>query len=203
MARAKISSFTSTVEKTTSECPEPFWAFGMLLVGMAMCGRADEHDDFAFSDLSVAVRWWERLHCKSKWVVLTTEWLPWLQTNWRNSGYESITLVLKSNCIRKPKGQLPSSSYNHNTLKTLITSLTPTYGYESSLLKCICKDSFTDVLRVHCKKWLVVLTSEWLPRLQTSWGDSGYETFILVLISRSCDHFSQLTPFHWLFTPLL
>ena len=52
MARAKISSFTSTVEKTTSECPEPFWAFGMLLVGMAMCGRADEHDDFAFSNLS-------------------------------------------------------------------------------------------------------------------------------------------------------
>ena len=35
---------------------------------------------------------------------------------------ESVTLVLKSNCTRQPKGQFPSSSYNHNTLKTLITS---------------------------------------------------------------------------------
>ena len=43
----------------------------------------------------------------------------------KNSGYESFTLALKSNCIRQPKGQLPSSSYNHNTLKTLITSLIP------------------------------------------------------------------------------
>ena len=65
-------------------------------------------------------------HCKNNLVVLTTEWLPWLQTN---CGYESVTLVLKSNCIRKPKGQLPSSSYNHNTLKTLITSLIPSSGY--------------------------------------------------------------------------
>ena len=27
-------------------------------------------------------------HCKSKLVVSTTEWLCWLQTNWRDSGYE-------------------------------------------------------------------------------------------------------------------
>ena len=26
------------------------------------------------------------IHCKNKLVVLTTEWLPWLQTNWRDSG---------------------------------------------------------------------------------------------------------------------
>ena len=26
------------------------------------------------------------LHCKNKLVVLTTWWLPWLQTNWRDSG---------------------------------------------------------------------------------------------------------------------
>ena len=46
----------------------------------------------------------------------------------QQSGYYScrqtkelvVTLVLKSNCIRKPKGQLSSSSYNHNTLKTLM-----------------------------------------------------------------------------------
>ena len=42
-------------------------------------------------------------HCKNKLVVLTTEWLPWLQTNWRDSGYERFSLVWKSNCIRQPK----------------------------------------------------------------------------------------------------
>ena len=54
-------------------------------------------------------------HCKSKLVVLTTERLPWLQTNWRDCNYERFALVLKTNCIRQPKGRLPSSSYNHNT----------------------------------------------------------------------------------------
>ena len=28
------------------------------------------------------------IYCKNKLVVLTTEWSPWLQTNWRDSGYE-------------------------------------------------------------------------------------------------------------------
>jgi len=27
------------------------------------------------------------VHCENK---LTTEWLPWLQTNWRDSGYERV-----------------------------------------------------------------------------------------------------------------
>ena len=40
------------------------------------------------------------LHCKNKLVVLTAEWLPWLQTNWRDSAYESFTLVWKTDCIR-------------------------------------------------------------------------------------------------------
>ena len=43
--------------------------------------------------------------------------------NWRDSGYESFTLVLKSNCIRQPKMPLSSSSYNHNTLTALRTSV--------------------------------------------------------------------------------
>ena len=42
-------------------------------------------------------------HRKNKLVVLTTEWLPWLQINWRDSGYERFTLVWKTNCIRQPK----------------------------------------------------------------------------------------------------
>ena len=63
------------------------------------------------------------LHCKNKLVVLTTEWLPWLQTSWRDSGYERFALIWKSNCIRQPKMQQPSSSYNHNTLTTFRTSV--------------------------------------------------------------------------------
>ena len=35
------------------------------------------------------------------WPVLTTEWLPWLQTNWRDSGSERFTLGLETNCIRQ------------------------------------------------------------------------------------------------------
>ena len=64
-------------------------------------------------------------------------------------GYESFTWTLKSNCIRQPKGQLPSSVYNRNTLKILICtqSLYMKLPY-SATLKCICNDSFTDVLRV-------------------------------------------------------
>ena len=55
--------------------------------------------------------------CKNKLVVLTTEWLPWLQTNWETcSGYERFAF---GNCISQPKGWLLSSSYNHNALKTL------------------------------------------------------------------------------------
>ena len=54
MQEQKISSFTSTVERT---CPELFWAFGMLPVGVVMCGWAVEHDNFTFLDLSMAVQW--------------------------------------------------------------------------------------------------------------------------------------------------
>ena len=44
-----------------------------------------------------------------------------------------LLLVLETNCIRQPKRQLPSSSYNHNTLKTLITSVIPSPGYIKSM----------------------------------------------------------------------
>ena len=88
---------------------------------------------------------------KTSWLFLsTTEWFPWLQTNWRDSGYGRFALLLETNSIRQSKGQLPRSSYNHNTLKTLITSVLPSSGYmfHTATLKCICNASFTDVLRV-------------------------------------------------------
>ena len=36
---------------------------------------------------------------------------------------QRFALVLETNCIRQPNRQLPSSSYNHNTLTTLRTSI--------------------------------------------------------------------------------
>ena len=63
---------------------------------------------------------------------LSTEWLPWLQTNWI-SGYKSYALVLKANCIRQSESQLPSSSYNHNTLTTLRTSVRESHACTKSM----------------------------------------------------------------------
>ena len=39
--------------------------------------------------------------------MVTTEWLPWLQTNWVDSGHEKLILVLETNCILQPEMQLP------------------------------------------------------------------------------------------------
>ena len=51
--------------------------------------------------------------------ILTTE----LQTNWRDSGYERFALALKTNCIRQPGRQLPSSSYISLTQSYCIPAL--------------------------------------------------------------------------------
>ena len=43
------------------------------------------------------------IYCKNKLVVLTTEWSPWLQTNWRDSGYERFAFGVEDYiCIRQP-----------------------------------------------------------------------------------------------------
>ena len=49
-------------------------------------------------------------------VVLTTEWLPWFQTNRRNSSYDKKITGMH----REASTQF---SYNHNTLTTLRTSV--------------------------------------------------------------------------------
>jgi len=46
-------------------------------------------------------------HCKNKLVVSMTEWLPWLQTNWRDSGYERFALVLRLIAKGNPRGSCP------------------------------------------------------------------------------------------------
>ena len=51
-----------------------------------------------------------QLHWKKQVGVLTTEWLPWLQS-WVD--YERFLLALETNCTRQPERQLLWSSYNH------------------------------------------------------------------------------------------
>ena len=90
----------------------------------------------------------------NKLVVLTTGWLPWLQSSWRDNGYERFTLVRKTNCIRQPKRQLPSSSYNH-ILQPQYTEPSSSYNHNTlKMLNGICNDSFKDVLRVVSVLWL-------------------------------------------------
>ena len=67
-----------------------------------------------------------------------------MQTSWRDSGYERFALVWKPKCIRQPKMQLPSSSYNHNTLTSLITSVNESLQMHFK----VAGDSPTDILRV-------------------------------------------------------
>ena len=41
---------------------------------------------------------------KKRKVFITTEWLPWLQTNWGDRGYEKFILVLEVNCMNYMSG---------------------------------------------------------------------------------------------------
>ena len=62
--------------------------------------------------------------------------------------------MLKTNCIRQPQSYivLPSLSCNHNTCTELphnsCASFSWLYNFLTATLKCICNDSFIDVLRV-------------------------------------------------------
>ena len=101
-------------------------------------------------------------------VVLTTEWLPWLQTNWRGSGY-----VLFTNCITQPERKLPDHHWsciferghtcmyhracnNNHYLADIVTTehLRENHHKIIIFLRCSCSDLLTDVMRVViCKVW--------------------------------------------------
>ena len=83
--------------------------FGIFCICVVMCW----YYQIWFQALQMTIP----IHGKNKLDVLITESLPWLQTNWRESGYERYWR------LRQPKSQVPSSSYNHNTLTTLRTSV--------------------------------------------------------------------------------
>ena len=89
-------------------------------------------------------------------VLFYPQWLPWLHTSW---GFERFTLVQKSNCIRQPERQLSSSSYNHNMLMTLRTSVKESLQMHfkiavRNLHALNAGDSLTGVLRVVSVLWL-------------------------------------------------
>ena len=52
---------------------------------------------FTVHDLNTTHAILHSIHCKNKLVVLTTEWLPWLQTSQRDSGY--VLYILLITCI--------------------------------------------------------------------------------------------------------
>ena len=61
----------------------------------------------------------ELIHCRKLLIVLTTK----CRLAREIVVMRGSVFVLETNFIRQPERQLPSSSYNHNTLTTLRTSV--------------------------------------------------------------------------------
>ena len=65
--------------------------------------------------------------------------------------------MLKTNSIRQPQNYFPVHlATTIHSLNSLITAvlLSPGYNFLTATLKCICNDSFIDVLRVVSVLWL-------------------------------------------------
>jgi len=62
------------------------------------------------------------MHCKNRLLVLTAEWLPWLQTWGRDSSYERFIVLLETNCISILRSWARCSN-NHHDLTILRTSV--------------------------------------------------------------------------------
>ena len=65
--------------------------------------------------------------------------------------------MLKTNCIRQPLSYFPVHlATTIHALNSLITAvlLSPGYNFLTATLKCICNNSFIDVLRVVSVLWL-------------------------------------------------
>ena len=113
----------------------------------------------------------------------TTEWLPWLQetVDWKKQigcfnhksgcpgynhaekrvGYERLILVTETNCTKQPERQLLCSSLKPLSHCMIVTTNTwgnhllalKAWKFLTATLKCICKDSLTDVQRVLSILW--------------------------------------------------
>ena len=106
------------------------------------------------------------IHCKNELVVLTTEWLPWLQTGCPDSGY--IMLIAQDNhrgsfpChLTNRILQLLTTAWGRDCIKehAMTSIVTTKYLWESHQLlsyfwSVSCSDSLTDDLRVvNSKEW--------------------------------------------------
>ena len=62
--------------------------------------------------------------------------------------------MLKTNCIRQPQSYFPV--HLATTVHALNSAVLPSPGYNflTATLKCVCNDSFIDVLRVVSVLWL-------------------------------------------------
>jgi len=95
-------------------------------------------------------------HCKKK------SWLFCGYPGCRQTGEtvvmrDLLCMMLKTNCTRQPQSYFPVHlATTIHALKSLITAVltSPGYNFLTATLKCICNDSFTDVLRVVSVLWL-------------------------------------------------
>lgn len=81
-------------------------------------------------------------HCTNKLVVLTTDWLLWLQAS---CGCERFALILETNCLKHANWL--RLSYHWTAVELLAIQ-----GMEISMmvyLKCSCSDSLTDTPSVY------------------------------------------------------
>ena len=96
-----------------------------------------------------------------------------------------VCFGIKTNCKKQPKGQLPSSSYNHDRVKSFITSVLPTLVYKFLManLKCICNDSFTDVSVLRFDElgsWLMELLVAHQIFCYLQYGKAGTVCYIII-----------------------
>ena len=68
-------------------------------------------------------------------------WLPWLQSSWRDSGYEKLILVLEANCI---SNLAPNHTLQRTTHRTSVRELLPSH-FTKMMLLTKAGDSLTDV----------------------------------------------------------
>ena len=110
--------------------------------------------------------------------------VPWLQTNWRDSGYERFALVLRLIAKGTAAQFIIQPQYTENPIFVVPS---PGYKFLTATLKCICNDSFTDVLRVVSVLWFNELGSYLLSCLMELVSASGLPNFLLLAVWKSGD----------------
>ena len=138
----------------------------LLAVSQTVCSQSC----YVHVMVQVFARIWEE-HYKNKSVVLITEWLPWLQTSWRHSGYVLYILLITNTTGEEAFPDYVSYSAvsnhwtsvapicnNNHDLGDIVTTEhrweSPAFVKSIIFVKCGCSDSPTDVLWVvSCKVW--------------------------------------------------